>query len=334
MRMAVTTLALMVIFAVPNVRAETAVSIEYDFVERPTHVPDAFASSAGVALRFMAIKAIDGERIDAALWQPSDKAAVNTTLIIGVHGSASNFTEGAVGVASPELSRRGYGVLGINTRQHDDRANTDNFLNIRRDIEAAVYSARALGYRNLVLFGQSLGNIHVQYYAANNWDTDIKAVVLTGMFANLPWRTRHILVADEDAFRRVSESAFKALREGKERELLPLGLRRPRGQEEPLTGDHFLTYRSEASSTADGTYWIKRIPRPILMVRDSGDSLVQPFEPYMLLSAATSEGSLVPSIKYELLPNPKGVYVEAHGFADNAGPLAETIATWLRAQGL
>ena len=31
-----------------------------------------------------------------------------------------------------------------------------------RDIEAAVYTARALGYRTLVLYGHSLGNIHVK----------------------------------------------------------------------------------------------------------------------------------------------------------------------------
>src|SRR5215470_5931212 len=34
-------------------------------------------------------------------------------------------------------------------------------------IEAAVYTARALGYQTLVLWNHSLGNIHVQYYAAN-----------------------------------------------------------------------------------------------------------------------------------------------------------------------
>src|SRR5256885_8325312 len=63
--------------------------------------------------------------------------------------------------------------------------------------------------------------------------------------------------------------------------------------EEPLTGQHFLTYRTEASSAADSTYWIKRVPRPILMLRDAGDATIAPFEPYMLLSAATSAGSLV-----------------------------------------
>jgi pimeloyl-ACP methyl ester carboxylesterase len=336
MRRVLLTVAFIVIgiLAASQVRAETAVSIDYSFVERPAHVPQTLVSPAGVSLRFLAIQAIDGERVDAALWQPTDRVAANTTLIIAVHGSGGNFTAGAVGLISPQLSSRGFGVLGINTRQHDERGNTDNFLNIRRDIEAAVYSARALGYRNLVLLGQSLGNIHVQYYAANNWDPDIKAVVLTGMFANLPWRTRYMLVADEETFRRLSDAAFKALAEGTERDLLPLQMRRPGNVEESVTADHFLTYRIEASSTADGTYWIKRIPHPILMVRDAGDALVQPFEPYMLLSAATSEGSLVPSIKYELLPNPRAPSAAAHSFQDNVEPLATTIQNWLRDQRL
>ena len=78
-------------------------------------------------------------------------------------------------------------MLGINTRQSGARINTENFLEVRRDIEAAVYTARALGYRTIILHGHSLGNIQILYYAANNWEPDIKAVVLSGMFANLPW---------------------------------------------------------------------------------------------------------------------------------------------------
>jgi len=181
-------------------------------------------------------------------------------------------------------------VLTISTRQHDSLINTDNFVEVRRDIEAAVYTARALGYRTLVLYGHSLGNIHVQYYAANTWDPDIKAVLLSGTFANLPWKSPHMLVQDEEAYRALSEAAMKSLREGHERDALPLRMRRTGDLEEPVTGQHFLTYRSEASSAADGTYWIKRIPKPILIMRDAGDAIVPPFEHYMLLSAATSAG--------------------------------------------
>jgi hypothetical protein len=60
-----------------------------------------------------------------------------------------------------------------------------------------------------------------------------------------------------------------------------------------VTEQHFLTYRDEQTSAADGTYWISRIPRPILILRDQADGVVLPFEPYMLLSAAHAEESLV-----------------------------------------
>jgi len=326
--------ALIAAFSGAQVRAERAASIDYDFVERPATLPQSFAAPAGVTLRFLAIKTIDGERVDAALWQPTSKAVAATTLIVVVPGSGGSFAGEPVGLVSPALAAKGYGVLGINTRQRGERRNTDNFLDVRRDIEAAVYTARELGYRALVLYGHSLGNIQVQYYAANNWDADLKGVVLSAMFANLPWRSRYMQVADEDRFRLLTEAAFKALREGKERELLPLRMRRTRTEEEPLTGQHFLSYRAQASSTADGTYWIKRIPRPILMVRDDGDAISAPFEPYELLSAATSAGSLVPNIKYIGLPDPKGTNPRGHHFLDNIEPLAETIRAWLAEQRL
>jgi pimeloyl-ACP methyl ester carboxylesterase len=246
-----------------------------------------------------------------------------------VPGSGGTFARAPISSLSSALSAKGYGMLAINTRQHDERVNTDNFLDVRRDIEAAVYTARALGYRSLVLFGHSLGNIQIQYYAANNWDSDIKAVVLAGMFANLPLKARPDTAAEVDAFRRQSDAALEALRDGKEDQILPLPLR---GQ--PVAAQHFLTYRSEASSTADGTYWIKRIPRPILMVRDAGDTVIQPFEPDMLLSAARSEGSLVPDIKYVLLPNEKGPNPGGHFFSDTAQALADATGAWLGEHGL
>jgi fermentation-respiration switch protein FrsA (DUF1100 family) len=101
------------------------------------------------------------------------------------------------------------------------------------------------------------------------------------------------------------------------------------GQKLAVTRQHVLTYRSEASSAADGTYWIKRVPVPILMVRDAGDAIVAPFEPYMLLSAAAGPHSLVPDIKYVQLPNPKGPSQAAHYFVDNRRQLVDTVAEWL-----
>jgi|SRR5712664_1457041 len=308
----------------PAAFAERAASIDYEFVARPASVPTEYD---GAGLRFLAIKAIDGSKVDAALWPGS------STIIISVHGSGETFHANPNAFLAKGLAEKGYAVLAINTRQSGPRVNTDNFLEVRRDIEAAVYTARALGYRSLVIQGHSLGNIQVQYYAANNWEPDIKAVVLTGMFGNLPWKSRHVLVQNEDNWAQLFEVSMKNLREGKTSDVMPVQMNWITGQKVPMTAQHFLTYRWENSSTADGTYWIRRIPRPILMVRDDGDTIVQAFEPPMLLSAARSAGSLVPGIKYVNLPNSKRGPAE-HYFINNREALIETVAGWLKEQKL
>src|SRR5205823_4438985 len=276
--------------------AERAASIDYEFVPRPGAVP---AEYDGAGLRFLAIQAIDGGRVEAALWQPPNAR----TLVLMVHGSGETYHGNPNGFLGKGLAERGYAVLAINTRQSGARVNTDNFMDLRRDLEATFHTARALGYKSIVLHGHSLGNIQVQYFAANNWLPEIKAVVLTGMFGNLPWKSRHILVQNEENWNQLFQSAMKGLREGRASDVMPVQMNWITGQKVPMTAQHFLTYRWENSSAADGTYWIRRVPYPVLMVRDDGDSIVQGFEPPMLLSAGTTPGTLVPSIKYVNLPN-------------------------------
>jgi pimeloyl-ACP methyl ester carboxylesterase len=321
--------ALLLALASPGTAAERAAGIDYAVVARPAAVPAGFVPGPGATMKFLAITALDGARVDAALVQPHGKAPAASTLIVSVHGSGGSFHGHPNGFLARLLPAKGYAVLGINTRQSGPRVNSDNFLEIRRDIESAVYTARALGYRSLVLHGHSLGNIQVQYYAANNWDADLKAVVLTGMFADLPWKSRYYLVQNEESFGQLHASALKALHEGKARDVLPTRMGWITGQSVPVTAQHFLTYRTEQSSTADGTYWIRRVPYPILMVRDAGDLVIQAFEPPMLLGAATSPGSLVPSVKFVSLPNAKGPNPAAHVFSDNQQPLADAITAWL-----
>ncbi|MPZ78815.1 MAG: alpha/beta fold hydrolase [Deltaproteobacteria bacterium] len=311
-----------------------ATSIEYEFVAQPAGLQPEFAAPPDANLQFLSTKAIDGFRVDAALAQPASKLADNSTLVVSVHGSGQSYDTHPNACLLRLLPSKSIAVLAINTRQAGARVNTENFFDVRRDLEAAIYTARALGYQKIVLHGHSLGNIHVQYYAANNWDVDIKAVILTGMFANLPWKSRHLLVQSEEDFQRLREAARQSLREGKQAELLPIGMRRTGTESEPVSGQHFLTYRAEQSSTADGTYWIRRIPFPILMIRDDGDLFIQHFEPHMLLAAAKAPGSLVPSIKYIPLPNHKGPNAGGHSFRDNQQPLADAVADWLREHGL
>jgi hypothetical protein len=64
-------------------------------------------------------------------------------------------------------------------------------------------------------------------------------------------------------------------------------------------------------------------------VRDQSDGVVAPFEPYMLLSAAHSEGSLTPKVDYALLPDAKPPSLKGHSFDGNEDPLTDAIGKWL-----
>lgn len=313
---------------------QRAAGVEYEFVERPVEVQQEYQAAPNADLKFLSITTMDGSSVKAALQQPRAAQAGESVLVIDVHGSGDSFDKDPNAFLAPMLAARGYAVLGINTRQAGAKVNTDNFMAVRRDIEAAVYTGRALGYRRLVLLGHSLGNIQVQYYAANNWDADIRGVVLLGMFANLPWKSRHLLVQNESNWAQLKAAAAESLRQGTPEKLMPEKMRSYTGQEMPMTAQHFLTYRSEESSSADGTYWIKRIPYPVLMVRDEADAIIQRFEPHMLLSAAQSPGSLVPSIEFVMLANKNAPSQRAHYFVENKSALVDSVVAWLGKRGL
>jgi len=314
--------------------AQIAASIAYEDAPPPGGLPDDMQAPPGVSLRFLSIKTLDGFEVQAALWQPGDKAPAQTTIIVQMHGSGGNLASLPVRTIARALSAKGYAALSISTRQHDDHVNTDNFFDVRRDIEAAVVTARALGFRSIVLQGHSLGTVQVTFYAASDWDPAIAGVILTGAFGKLPWKSRHILIQDEGKHKALAGASREALKAGTPAENLPIKMRWISGVETPVTPQHFLTYRDEQASAADGTYWISRIPRPILVLRDEADGVVLPFEPYMLLGAAQTEGSLVPSIKYVLLPNNRPPSREGHIFTDNTEALTDAVAAWLGEQQL
>jgi len=307
----------------------SAASIEYQFIPRPAALDPEVAAAEGCTLDFLKLKTLDGETLEAALWRPA-RPPLETPLVIAIHGSGSNFGKLPTRALGKGLAARGYAVLGSNTRQHDDGVCKENFYAIRCDLEAAIYTARALGYRRIVLLGHSLGNIQALFYAATSWAPDIEAIVLCGMFANLAWKSRHILTQNEGEFRALTAAAMKAVAEHRPADILPVAMGWMGMARVPANAQHVLTYRVEETSASDGSFWIRRTPYPILMVRDEADGIILDFEPYMLLSAATAEGSLVQGIDYVKLANPRAPAPENHVFAHTRNELVETVATWLR----
>jgi predicted alpha/beta-fold hydrolase len=241
-----------IVFAsMPISAAQIVATVEYEPIPTPTAstVP-ASAHWAmqemhplqGATLSYLSMKAIDGFRVIGALWKPEGKLPATTTMIISVHGSGNNFTSPTTRAVGRNLSPKGYAVLAINTRQSGRNGiNRDNFYDISLDIDAALQTAKAMGYRRFVLHGQSLGNIEVQYYAATHWDSAIKGVILSGAFGDLPWKTHYLLVQNENDYRALRDAAHEALKAGKAKEDLPVKMKYLGNQEAAVSAQHFLT---------------------------------------------------------------------------------------------
>ena len=307
-------------------------SVAYRAIDRPADAPADFTAPDGVSMRFVSITAIDGTTNTAAVIQPRDAQPQSTPLLIHVHGSGGSLYEVTGAQLGLALAQRGYASLTINTRQHDAAVNTDNFFDVRNDIAAAVLVARALGYQTLVLHGHSLGTSQVLYYAATDWSPDIKGLVLTGPFANLPWKTQYILVHDDPVYQKLYQEALEAVRSGHPEAVLPDPMPYLGGAMSPVTAQHFLTYRWQPEAANVSVDWIRRVKVPLLLVRDSQDQTILPFEPNWLYSAATGYGALAPDVENVLVPDSSPG--NGHTFPNTIPQLTDVVASWLGKHGI
>ena len=112
--------------------AKMAASIEYDFTAGPPGLAEDFKPIGETSLQFLTIKTIDGYVTEAALWLPAKKEPAKSTLVVMIHGSGGSYRRAPESALGPRLAASGHAALAINTRQHDDKVNTDNFLEVRR----------------------------------------------------------------------------------------------------------------------------------------------------------------------------------------------------------
>jgi len=300
----------------------TAAAIRYRWTGPATQ-------DGSVSARGLEIHALDGRAGSGVLRTAEGISPGSAVGVVMVHGSGENVERPPVGPLSRSLAERGLVTLSINTRQHDDNVNTDDIRGTVRDVDAAVWTMRALGCRSIVLHGHSLGTAQVQMYAALNWAPDIRGVVLTGPFANLPWKSRHVLSSDDDVYQELSREARAAVVAGRPDQVLAHELSWIYGRSTPVTAGHFASYRDDGVGIADSTHWIRRVPYPILFVRAADDAVVHPFELRWLLTTAQSEASLVPDVRAVTLPAAEGC--SGHAFEGREDALAETVFGWVDA---
>lgn len=301
----------------------TAAAVTYEPTEPPAELAD-FHAPAAVELNYFEVTSLDGRRGPVAHLRP-EHVEPGTPLVLSVHGSGGSIGSRPVRTLALGLSGRGVPVLAINTRQSGAAVNTDAFYATVRDVEAAYWVARSLGYERIVLHGHSLGTSQVTYFAATHWHPTTAGVVLTGMFADLPWKSRHLLIDDEPTYHALTGEAVQAVQAGEYDRVLSTGMSWLGGKTVPVTAQHFLTYRRVGTAGARSIDWIARVPYPILMVRDEHDTVIHDFEPGWL-EAALGNG-ISPAFESVSLPSPAGT--EGHRFDGSSDALVETVAGWL-----
>lgn len=302
----------------------TAAAVGYE----PVDAQSGLVPPKGTTLHHYEITSLDGRAGLAAHLVP-DQAIPDAPLVVSVHGSGGSISGEPVRTLALGLSALGIPVLAINTRQSADAVNTDSFYATVRDIEAAYWVARGLGHERVVLHGHSLGTSQVAFFAATQWQATITGVVLTGMFADLPWKSRHLLVRDEATYRALTDEAVAAVRAGQYERTLATGMPWLHGRTVPVTAQHFLTYRRVGIAGARSVDWVARIPYPLLLIRDEHDPVIHDFEPNWLESAL-AEG-LSPSVTSVSLSS--AASTDGHRFEGSREALLDTVSGWLTKLG-
>lgn len=274
----------------------------------------------------LAITTLDDVELEAVHVPPP--SGPRDLLLISVHGSGQSPAEEPMRTLIDELPAHGHGTMGLRTRQHGDAVNTDNFFGTLRDLDAGVAVGRRLGYSRIVLHGHSLGSLQTLAYSAMNWSRDLVGLLLTGMFANLPWKSRHILIRDPDLYERLRQEAFALAAAGRFDELLSAPMPWIEG-EAPVTAEHFLTYRCTELDLAASVRWIRAVRVPVLMVWDDADSIVRDFEPGWL--ETEGRAGLPPSIRSLALRAERPS--EGHDFETTRSELVEQVILWLQEVG-
>jgi pimeloyl-ACP methyl ester carboxylesterase len=295
----------------------------FEFIPQPENIK--LTMPTGAKVRFLRFTDVDGFNSNGALWEPQDRKP--TVAILLIHGNAANYTI-TFGSIPGVLASKGYAVLSINTRAHDGDAFRDNFDDNQKSLAAGVGILKSLGYNSVVLLGYSLGAEHVLAYEAFARNPAVKAIVIGGATANLPWLIRWWSESQNPGlYDRLYSLAKDYVAQGKSNNMLPERMPTPFGPVS-LTAMNFMSYYSPESSSVSTTN-IRRINVPVLIIRNQADSWFQSFEPQWIIGNATAPGSQVPSVKFIQLPDPSSPSRAGHQVRNFQDPFLNSVLSWL-----
>jgi pimeloyl-ACP methyl ester carboxylesterase len=261
------------------------------------------------------VQTADRVWLDGVLRQPESNHT--KAGIVMVHGYGGNFYSGIMSFLPEALSQNGCATFALNMRDHDRGPKKNLFEENLQDIAAGVDEMARRGYKELFLFGQSMGTNRVLFYQAESQDPRIAGLILTGAPGNLfQW---NVEIFGLEAATHVLRRAQKLKEEGKGDAwmLIDLG---PLGKT-LYTANHVVSLRGP-QTLSDPFMNIARFTKPILIVHGLADHLADP------KVADELKNNARPASRVTVLKVPAA----DHGFRAHQKELVEIIYQWLSQQ--
>jgi pimeloyl-ACP methyl ester carboxylesterase len=215
------------------------------------------------------LQTTDGIWLNGVLRQPHPNQTEAGVLM--VHGYGGNFYSGIMSFLPAAIAEHGFTTLALNMRDHDLGPKKNLFEENLQDIATGVDEMARRRYKNLFLYGHSMGTNRVLYYLAARQDPRITGIILTGPPGNLfQWNVRAFgLEAASKVLRQAQE--LQAAGKGDSWMLIDLG---PLGKT-LYTANHVVSLRGPATRSDPFTN-IAQVSRPVLIVHGLADRLADP----------------------------------------------------------
>jgi len=265
-----------------------------------------------VRTELIKLQTTDGIWLNGVLRQPHPNQTEAGVLM--VHGYGGNFYSGIMSFLPEALAESDLATLALNMRDHDLGPKKNLFEENLQDIAAGVDEMARRRYKNLFLFGHSMGTNRVLYYLAATQDSRITGIILTGPPGNLfQWNVRAFgLEAASKVLRRAQE--LQAAGKGDSWMLIDLG---PLGKT-LYTANHVVSLRGPATCSDPFTN-IARVSRPVLIVHGLADRLADPSVADHLKNSGPGDNQITV----------RKIGAADHRFRNHQKELEEVITQWL-----
>jgi pimeloyl-ACP methyl ester carboxylesterase len=291
-----------------------------------------------VNVDLVSVETEDGVHLDGALRMPMSNSTVQfgLDLVICHHGVAGNFYRPSLfDAVGDDLLRAGCAVLRANSRGHDtafpvgvDHAQASVGVSLgaafeivddcRHDWKAWLDFAERSGYRNVALWGHSLGAVTI-YYLANVPEQRVECAIVSS-----PPRFSYSMFLASAAGARFEEDLQRAtqlIQRGEPETIIYVSVPPPPGR--------LFTVRSHVDKywPADRYDYFKYVPKvrmPLLLTLGSLEATLLQFEPLALRGP-----SLHDELRHIELASIDGA---DHSCRNRTAELSKTIRRWLQEQ--